>query len=209
MGKWGQEYPRVPRDAYPSPSWVIEALAEHVELYGLRVWEPACGAGQMSRALKAAGAAVYSTDVCGYRNAKRLDFLKAQVPSAPFDALITNPPWGERMKLAERFIEAGLKHIDKTGLLALLLPTDFDNAKTRLRFFRDESRFTSKIVLTTRPIWFERTDGRRPAPRSNVAWFVWRGGNRRAATIRYSTIGPVNGSTTVRLSPTQTMETMP
>jgi hypothetical protein len=41
MGKHGS-MPRMPRDFYPTPSWVTEVLAEHVELAGKRIWEPAC-----------------------------------------------------------------------------------------------------------------------------------------------------------------------
>ena len=43
MGKHGTEYARVERDLYPTPHWVVtHGLAEHVELRGLTVWEPAC-----------------------------------------------------------------------------------------------------------------------------------------------------------------------
>jgi hypothetical protein len=56
VGKHGAEYARVERDFYPTPSWVVaDALAEHVELAGVRVWEPACGDGRMAEALRRAG----------------------------------------------------------------------------------------------------------------------------------------------------------
>ena len=68
MGKHETGYARVERDLYPTPAWVIAALAEHLELRGLTVWEPACGDGRMVEALRAAGSAhVYGSDVIDRR----------------------------------------------------------------------------------------------------------------------------------------------
>jgi hypothetical protein len=84
MGKHGDEYARVERDDYPTPAWVIGALAEHVKLRGWTIWEMACGKeGRMSEALKAAGCArVYSTDISnGYAGQDEvLDFLSGRLP---------------------------------------------------------------------------------------------------------------------------------
>jgi hypothetical protein len=59
-------------------------------------------------------------------------------------------------------------------MLALLLPCDFDSAKTRARYFRDCPHFIGKIILTKRVVWFQRSDGIREAPKENSAWFLWR-----------------------------------
>ena len=48
MGKHENGYVRVDKDFYPTPAWVVEALAEHVDLRGRTVWEPACGDGRLS-----------------------------------------------------------------------------------------------------------------------------------------------------------------
>lgn len=64
VGKHETGYARVERDDYPTPAWVIDALAEHIHLRGRIVWECACGEGRMAEALKAAGCArVYSTGI--------------------------------------------------------------------------------------------------------------------------------------------------
>ena len=115
MGKHESGYPRVDKDFYPTPSWVTNALAEHVELAGLRVWEPACGTGQMADALRAAGARVHATDIedRGYSGFDGVfDFTSMAEPNHKFDTCITNPPYGERGKLAKAFIEAGLRRIN-------------------------------------------------------------------------------------------------
>ena len=96
LGKHETGFARVERDHYPSPSWVVEALAEHVDLAGLQIWEPATGSGGMAEALKAAGASVYSSDIhrYGYKLDEVLDFTTGKHPRRRFDGLITNPPFG-------------------------------------------------------------------------------------------------------------------
>jgi hypothetical protein len=179
MGKHETGYVRVERDFYPTPSWVVDALGEHVTFTGKHVWECACGAGDMSEALKAAGASVYSTDIEDRGYAKLdavLDFIIDQPPERRFDALITNPPYGLRNKLAVKFIERGLQHIKDEGFLALLLPIDFDSAITRHRFFAGCPAFARKIVLLGRIVWFPCLDpetGRQKAPKENFAWYLW------------------------------------
>jgi hypothetical protein len=64
MGKHGTEYTRIDRDLYPTPYWVIAALAEHLDLTGMTVWECACGDGRMRAALLQAHCErVYCTDI--------------------------------------------------------------------------------------------------------------------------------------------------
>jgi hypothetical protein len=177
MGKHETGYTRVDRDLYPTPPWVVGALAEYVDLDGLTVWEPACGDGRMAQALRRAGCAqVYASDIVDHSNGQdeRLDFLSAQTPKlSRFDAIITNPPFGQGGKLATAFIEVGLKRLGNPSLLALLLSCDFDSAKTRARYFGDCPLFVGKIVLRQRVIWFARNDGVREAPKENSAWFLW------------------------------------
>jgi hypothetical protein len=93
VGKHETGFARVERDFYPTPAWVIEALAEHVDLVGLRVWEPACGDGRMSEALKAAGSSVQSSDIQNYGYVGLdavVDFVNGQHPDIRFNAIITN-----------------------------------------------------------------------------------------------------------------------
>jgi hypothetical protein len=179
MGKHETGYARVERDLYPTPSWVIGALAEHVDLTGLTVWEPACGDGRMAEALRGAGCkCVFATDIIDHGSPQDyvLDFLSGEAPPPlldPIDLICTNPPFGQGGKLATAFIARGLERIKRGGLLALLLPCDFDSAKTRSRYFGDCPEFVGKIVLRERIVWFQRSDGIREAPKENSAWFIW------------------------------------
>jgi hypothetical protein len=99
MGKHESGYPRIPRDLYPTPTWPVEALLEHVSVKGLRILEPACGTGGMSEALKAAGALVHSTDIedYGYAGFDGLaDFTLSNPIEFRLDAIVTNAVWFAR-----------------------------------------------------------------------------------------------------------------
>jgi len=179
MGKHETGYTRIPRDLYPTPAWVIAALAEHIDFQNLTVWECACGDGRMSEALKLAGCSrVYSTDIFDYGYAGQdeiFDFLSGEpkLPGLP-DGIVTNPPFGKRGKLAEAFIEAGLRRIASYGgFLALLLPHEFDCAKSRRRFFGDCPDLVGKITLRKRVKWFEHPGKPKRSPKENSAWFLW------------------------------------
>jgi hypothetical protein len=176
MGKHENGYTRVERDAYNSPSWCARSLAEHVTLEELRTWEFAAGEGQLARGLESVGARVFTSDIDPHPGLDAVfDFLAPGLPPGlrQFDGMVTNPPWGKGNRLAVAIIEAGLRRISSHGgFLALLLPTDFDSARGRLHLFHDP-RFVARVSLTSRPVWFVRTDGVKAAPKENVAWFVW------------------------------------
>jgi hypothetical protein len=164
MGKHERGFERVDKDLYPTPAWVVAALAEYLDLDGKVIWECATGTGKMAEALKAAGAAVYCSDIVhrDYPLNGVFDFTTEEnPPTLPpiVDLIVTNPAYGQGNRLAIKFIDAGLRRIANRGTLALLLPVDFDSAKTRSHLFRDDQYFTGKLVLTRRIVWFERSDG--------------------------------------------------
>ena len=88
--------------------------------------------------------------------------------------------------------DCGESH-DSGGFLALLLPVDFDSAVTRTEFFHESHLFLARIILTARPVWFERADGRKPQPKENVCWFIWARPVLRvpaSAVVRYALSRP-------------------
>jgi hypothetical protein len=184
MGKHEHGYQRVANDLYPTvPRFVVEAVALHFDLKGSRVWEPATGSGDMAQALRRCGAFVFESDIIdrGDQDAT-LDFLADVEPRfTDFAFIITNPPGGLRNQTAVAFIERGLARVTRRGVtLCLLLPADFDSALTRRRLFADCPHFAGTIVLTRRPVWFERPDGKHPAPKENFRWFIWEPDRRSA-----------------------------
>jgi len=150
-------YERKERDLYETPAWVTEALLPHLPECRT-IWEPAAGSGKMSRVPEGFAGTVISSDI-----AEGQDFLAAD--GFDGDAIITNPPY----ELAPKFIERALFLTAPDGLVAMLLRTDFDHAKSRQHLFQHPA-FSKKLVLTRRIKWFEDSKGQ---PSFNHAWFVW------------------------------------
>lgn len=176
MSQRDSGYERKERDLYETPAWVTEALVERLPfLNGGPVWEPAAGGGKMVAALRGRGLEVVGTDI-----ADGLDFLEADRLPLNCKAIITNPPY----VLAREFIDHALRlFTGSRGVVAMLLRTDFDHAKTREDLFRDHSAFAKKLVLTRRIKWFEDSKGQ---PSFNHAWFIWNWKHDGPPTLDYA-----------------------
>lgn len=168
-------YERKEHDSYETPAWVTLALIRHLPerlRVGMNVYEPAAGSGKMLRVLADVGFMMDADDISEGR-----DFLQCE--RADHSAIITNPPY----KLATEFID---KAIDLQrpvqGIVAMLLRTDFDHAKTRSRLFALSDIFAKKVVLTKRIQWFEDSKGQ---PSFNHAWFIWDHQHQGPPTLAY------------------------
>jgi methylase of polypeptide subunit release factors len=165
-------YERKAFDRYDTPAWCTQALLPHLPVLGGTIWEPACGSGQMVAVLRQAGFDVIGTDIVD-----GVDFLDC-VPRA-CAAIVSNPPYA----LATEFIQRALDVTRPRGLVAMLLRTDFDHAKTRQHLFSGCPAFAKKIVLVKRIIWF---DGPKAAPSFNHAWYSWNHRHRGPPTLAYA-----------------------
>ncbi len=169
-------YERQPNEFYATPLWPVEALAEHVALKGLSVWEPAAGAGDMVRSLEACGASVRATDLFAeaaprsHDRSANLDFLNATRPlDDAIEAVITNPPFSLGVAFIEKALDLLRAPASRIRLVAFLLAVDFDSASTRTHLFANCPEFALKVVLLRRIRWFEGPSG----PSTNHAWFVY------------------------------------
>lgn len=161
MSQRWSEYARVAYDQYETPEWVTKAVAPYLP-FNVTVLEPACGSRRMVNALLDAGC----SDVVGTDIQTGDDFLLRPHANG-FGSIVTNPPFN----LANQFIEHALELMKpQRGMVAMLLRTDFDHAKTRRHLFDEHPAFSTKLVLTKRIVWFERPGA---APSFNHAWFIW------------------------------------
>jgi len=197
MSQRDSGYDRKERDLYETPEWVTEALCKHLwhKNFALgRAWEPAAGGGKMAGVLRryvdGGGYCLLASDIEPLVNGvQQLDFLRAETfPETDFGgfgSIVTNPPYEK----ATEFIEHALKLADTVNhgvLIAMLLRTDFDHAKSRAHLFRDCPAFYSKIVLTKRITWFEPENGvKGKSPSFNHAWFLWFTHNVGPPTLAY------------------------
>jgi hypothetical protein len=194
MGKHEQGYSRIERDYYPTPRWPIEALLEHIDIGGMRILEPACGDGRMVKVLQEAGADVIACDVedRGYNKLHKLVDFTQSTQLDMFEASsigkLDGITLGKRGELGVAFIQTGLVRMGDDGFLALLLPSDFDSAKTRRFLFGKCERFVGKITLTRRIKWFDFPGSK--SPKENSSWFLWGcvpfRSNDQLPTIRYA-----------------------
>lgn len=183
-------YERRDNDLYETPAWVVQALVADLRKHMLwhfrgRVWEPACGSGQMVRALEADGIDVIGTDA--HMGEWPMDFLEVPVAPAGVTAIVTNPPFG----LAQEFIEMSLVHAadsERPFLIAMLLRADYDHAVTRQHLFGKCRRYMRKVALTRRIVWFTDPETGKPkaSPSYNHAWFIWRSDFGGLSSIGYA-----------------------
>jgi hypothetical protein len=168
-------YERKERDLYETPEWVTEALLPHIRDVS-NIWEPAAGSGKMARVLERIGTVQTSDITTTIFDPRGDDFLK--IVNRPWAAIITNPPYA----LAQEFIQHALRLTKPNGLVAMLLRTDYDHAKTRQHLFGGCPQFAKKLVLTRRIVWF---DGPNAAPSFNHAWYLWDWIHSGPPTIAY------------------------
>lgn len=86
--------------------------------------------------------------------------------------VISNPPY--KRPLVDNIVWNMIDRLggDVTGGVALLLRTNFDHAKGRVMFFRDNPHYYGQIKMMFRPRWFEKHDGD-ATPFHNFVWHIW------------------------------------
>jgi hypothetical protein len=174
MSQRNSGYRRKALDDYQTPAWVTLTLVPYLPTRLRTICEPAAGSGQMVRALKQAGYVVHASCIT-----QGIDFLDDEFDRLRnSQAIITNPPYTE----AQRFIERALHLTRPSGLVAMLLRTDYDHAVTRQHLFRDCPQFAKKLILTRRIVWFA---GPKAAPSFNHAWFIWNWKHQGSPTLAY------------------------
>lgn len=167
MSQRDSGYARVAFDQYETPEWATAALLPRIPK-GSLIWEPACGSGKMARVLRAH----YTSDI-----QTGTDFLTCD--GKDVTVIATNPPYS----LATEFIQRALALMEpQNGMVAMLLRTDFDHAKSRRHLFADHPAFAEKLVLTKRIQWFEDS---KSSPSFNHAWFIWDWRASRFPVISY------------------------
>ncbi|AYJ85762.1 hypothetical protein D3Y57_06985 [Sphingomonas paeninsulae] len=160
---------REENDFYPTHPSATRALLS-VEKFDGPIWEPACGEGDMSRVLEAAGYDVISTDLIdrGYGE-HGVDFLREWKSRAPNVA--TNPPFG----IAMPFINCALQM--STGKVAMFLRLAFLEGQRRGAWFKRTP--LKKVWVMSNRVPMQR--GRLAVGEDGTgvlafAWFIWEHG---------------------------------
>lgn len=168
MVERGATYERAPNDWYVTPREPIASLLDTIQFPINYLCDPCCGNGAMLEVFQQFGYKSFGFDIAPWGDHPKQDFLTYTPWETKFD-IVTNPPYGLKGLLAVAFIARALMVTHAwRGRVAMLLPLDFDCAKTRQHWFGDNPAFQYKIVLLDRIKWFNNQAGS-----TNHAWFVW------------------------------------
>lgn len=176
---------RAEQDYYATSPEAIDGLVQMITLPD-HIWEPACGAGHLSKRLIELGYKVTSTDIVdrGFCD-KIVDFLTFPLLydiTWQYDCILTNPPY----KYATEFVLRALELLPERGLCCMFLKTTFLEGKARRKMLYD--RFPPKYVLqfSERVLCgkngnFDKVGGSAVA----YAWFVWEKGYKGDTIIKW------------------------
>jgi hypothetical protein len=178
-------------DDFPTPPWATRALIEHVlddgqSISGLNCWEPACGAGHMSKVLQEYFCEVYSSDAFDYGYGKIFDFLSGPLSELNYDWIITNPPF----RLLEQFILRALS-IARKGVAILARSVFLESVGRYEAIFRNKPPTKFAQFVERVPIIKGRLDIKATTA-TGYAWLVWEKG--KASTPLLAWIPPCRRS---------------
>jgi hypothetical protein len=156
-------------DLYETPLVAVEALLR-VEPLPRRLWEPACGPGNIVKVLRAAGHEVIGSDLVDYGDPTHFygrDFLLERKSPDGCQCIITNPPF----KLVEQFVAHAL---DLSPLVIMLLRLAFMESERRTGILEGRGlarihQFRKRLPMMHRTGW----EGRKANSGMAFAWFVW------------------------------------
>lgn len=175
----GLEFYKTP----PEATWSLLALED--DFMPLRIWEPACGDGAISKILRERGRDVMSTDIVdrGY-GIGGVDFLKVRSPQGvkikrygwakvmTDDAslgIVTNPPFS----LAQEFVDKAFSFENVTYVALLLRLSWLESSKRKVWF---EARPPSRIHVSSRRLPMMHREGYEGTKSTSTlahAWYVW------------------------------------
>jgi hypothetical protein len=164
-------------DCYDTPRVAVTALLK-VEDLPARIWEPACGKGNIVLPLRQAGHEVVATDLNNRGcpdSVDRIDFLFPC--NVPCDAIVTNPPFS----LAQQFVE---KALERAPIVAMLLRLAFYESERRKHILEGAGlarihAFSRRLPMMHREGW----EGRRANSGMAFCWMVWVRGYSGSTTI--------------------------
>lgn len=165
-------------DCYDTPPEAVHALLAVEQQLPHRIWEPACGTGNIVNVLRATGHDVIATDLNDRGCPDSLDRIDFLLPiDVDCDAIVTNPPFA----LAEHFVAVAL---ERAPLVIMLLRLAFMESERRAHILDNAGLarvhvFAKRLPMMHREGW----EGRKANSGMAFAWFIWDRAHRGPATI--------------------------
>ncbi len=164
---------------FPTPPWATRALLHYLapEIAGTVVWEPACGRGDIVKALREARCEVFGSDVEDYgAGFDVVDFLWPGSEAAPGlrpDWIVTNPPFAPANQFVEKALEVARQGVAMFVRLQFLEGQRRYEAIWRRRPARLIGLFTERVN-----IHYRRLDPRASGQATAYCWVIWDAGRR-------------------------------
>ena len=176
------EEEREENDFYATDPIAIDKLLAY-ETFDDTVWEPACGLGHLSEALKLRGYNVYSSDLFyrGYSNQNSIcDFLKQNYSLIADCDIITNPPY----KKVTEFILKALDLVTTGHKVAMFLK--LLTLEGQKRYEQIFSKYPPKtIYVFIKRVLCDKNGNFEGQSAICYAWFVWKKGFKGDPIIKW------------------------
>lgn len=172
------DYERADHDFYATDSRAIDELYKVIGVPE-KVWECACGAGNLSERMEQLGSEVISSDLIdrGY-GIGGVDFLQADKLLAP--VIITNPPYRYAKEFVLHALELGVERV------CMFLKLTFLEGVGRQELFQKYPPHT--VAVFVRRIQVARNGDPEMFKKSSAAcyaWFIWEKGYTGAPEITW------------------------
>jgi hypothetical protein len=151
-------------DDYQTPPEALEPLYPFLDK-SLTIWEPACGRGNLVKALHTHGYKTICSDIKEFSipDFQLNDFLTSEI-ATHWDCIVTNPPYSTKDLFLKRCY-----YLRKP--FALLMPLTTLEGKERQRLMRF---YGIEIILFPKRINFFTPEGvNSSSPWFSTAWFSW------------------------------------
>ena len=178
-----------------TPHWVTQdCLLPHIK-FAENILDPAVGDGGIKNVFVAYGHTVMGIDINPDRAVDlQMSFLDFTNPdNIPFD-IVSNPPYFKPHNIDIKFIKHALALTKPHGgIVAMLLPMQYDFGTTRGEIFANCPEAKHQIKLRRRIAWSNvkpkrDKNGKVVGPTKNHVWYVWEHGNNMPSTTLYAPV---------------------
>lgn len=169
---WNPEQ-RAAGDYYTTDPTAVEQFVNHyhnhIGDFTDKIWEPACGCGNISKVLEQKGYRVISTDLYdrGYGKSG-VDFLTAELP-IDCDTIITNPPYA----LADDFVKHAMDILPNHGRYFALMNLSYLAGQKRFKDIYNNGYLHAIHVYPHRINCYKNNEKTGHSSPVNYAWFEY------------------------------------